>query len=75
MEPVAEPDSILLGVTLNSATSLVNINGRAHTPSCSSTFTSGLHDTCEQSVVVFVFALKPDLDFWCVTLLPTFYQF
>ena len=32
MEPVAEPDSILLGVTLNSATSLVNINGRAHTP-------------------------------------------
>ena len=30
IEPIAEPDSILLGVTLNPAISLVNINGRAH---------------------------------------------
>ena len=32
IEPIAEPDSILLGVTLNPAISLVNVNGRAHTP-------------------------------------------
>ena len=31
IEPIAEPDSILLGVTLDPAISLVNINGRAHT--------------------------------------------
>ena len=29
IEPIAEPDNILLGVTLNPAISLVNINGRA----------------------------------------------
>ena len=32
IEPIAEPDSILLGVTLNPAISLVNINGRSHSP-------------------------------------------
>ena len=32
IEPIAEPDSILLGVTLNPAISLVNINGKAHSP-------------------------------------------
>ena len=32
IEHIAESDSILLGVTLNPAISLVNINGRAHTP-------------------------------------------
>ena len=31
IEPIAEPDNILLGVTLNPAISLVNINGRART--------------------------------------------
>ena len=30
IEPIAEPDKILLGVTLNPAISLVNTNGRAH---------------------------------------------
>ena len=32
IEPIAEPDNILLGVTLNHAFSLVNINGRVCTP-------------------------------------------
>ena len=32
IEPITEPDSILLGITLNPAISLVNINGRAHSP-------------------------------------------
>ena len=32
IEPIAEPDKILLGVTLNPAISLVNTNGRAHSP-------------------------------------------
>ena len=30
IEPIAEPDKILLGVTLNPGISLVNTNGRAH---------------------------------------------
>ena len=30
IEPIAEPDSILLGATLNPDISLVHINGRAH---------------------------------------------
>ena len=32
IEPITDPDSILLGITLNPAISLVNINGRAHSP-------------------------------------------
>ena len=32
IKPIAEPDKIFLGVTLNPAISLININGRAHTP-------------------------------------------